>query len=253
MLNKNSTKLSIKDTIFLSIYTKLGFHKELYLKNELFSKPIFSFSGSGGEIIRGYPCLPIKKYIENICSNAKEIRSHTEEFYNSSLRLCNRSINLLKQKKIYHNDYEISADFYWKGRTRHHHGKAALESFLANIYILHPLIDPDIKKIKFDINEKSSHDLIAYILVRFGHDLIYFPFQGKRELNQKSIKKAEKLNKKLSHYKIKSNYNKNFYIDKERNYQAPPSKDNNVDKYLRKLFKSQKFIKIINKIYDNDV
>ena len=54
-------------------------------------------------------------------------------------------------------------------------------------------------------------------------------------------------------YKIKLNYNKNFYIDIERNYQAHPSKNNNVKEYLRKLFKSPKFINIINKIYDNNV
>jgi hypothetical protein len=65
--------------------------------------------------------------------------------YNSSLRLCNRSIILLKQNKTYYNDYEITAVFYCKGSTRHHYGKDALESFLSNIYILHPLIDPDIK------------------------------------------------------------------------------------------------------------
>jgi hypothetical protein len=253
VLNINGTILNIKDSIFLSIYTKLGFHKELYLKDKFYSKPIFSFTGSGGEIIRGYPCLPINKYIELISSNAKEIRGHIEEFYNSSLRLCNRSMILLNQSKTYYNDYEIAADFYWKGRTRHHYGKAALESFLSNIYILHPLIDPDIKQIKFDINEKSTHDLIAYIFVRFAHDMIYIPFEGKRELNKESIKKAEKLNKKLPPYKIKSNYNKNFYIDIERNYQRPPSKGNNANEYLRKVFKSQKFINIINQIYDKRV
>jgi hypothetical protein len=89
--------------------------------------------------------------------------------------------------------------------------------------------------------------------VRFAHDLIYFPFEGKKELKKESIKKTEKLNKKLPPYIIKSDYNKNFYIDKERNYQASPSKDNNPDEYLRKLFNSTKFINIINQIYDNQV
>ena len=252
-LNENGTKLSIKDSILLSIYPKLGFHKEFYLKTKFYSNPIFRFTGSGGEIIRGYPLHPIKNYININCYNAKKIKGHAEEFYNSSLRIFNRSITLLKKKKTYYNDYEISADLYWKGRTRNHYGKAALESFLVNQYILQPLIDPDIKRIKFDVNEKSSHDLIAYILIRFSHDLIYFPFQGKRELNKESIKKVEKLNKNFSPYKIKLNYNENFYIDIKRNCPVPPSKDNNIEEYLRKLFKSQKFINFINQIYDNNV
>jgi len=253
VLNKNGTELSIEDSIFSSIYTKLGIHKEFSLETKFFSKPIFRFTGSGGEIIRGYPGHPIKKYIEIITSDIKKIKGHNKEFYKSSMNICHRSIALLKKKKTYNNDYEISADLYWKGRTRHHYGKAAIETFLVNQYTLHPLIDPDIKQIKFDINEKSSHDLIAYIFVRFAHDLIYFPFEGKRELNQESIKKAEILNKKFGPYKIKSNYNENFYIDLEKNYKISPSSYNNADEYLRKLLNSQKVINFINQLYDNNV
>ena len=253
ILNKNGTKLSTKDSIFLSIYTKLGFHKQFYLNTKFYSEPIFIFSGYGGEAIRGSHHLPIKKYIEEISSKAKIINGHIEEFYNSSLKLCYRSMALLKKYKKYNNDYEVTADFYYRGIIRHHFGKAVLESFLANKYKLHPLIDPDIRQIKFNLNEKSYNDLIAYIFVRFGYDLIDIPFQGKRKLNRESIKKAEKLNKKLSPYKIKSNYNKNFYVDIERNYQVSPSKDNDANEYFRKLFNSPKFINIINQIYDNNV
>lgn len=53
-LDNNGTKLSMKDSLFCSVYTKLGFHKEFYLKNKFLSNPRFCLSGSGGEIIRGY-------------------------------------------------------------------------------------------------------------------------------------------------------------------------------------------------------
>ena len=68
------------------------------------------------------------------------------------------------------------------------------------------MIDPDIKKIKYDISGNLSHDLIAYIYVRFGHNLIDFPIQGKRYINLESIKKAKIFNNKLNSYKIKSDY-----------------------------------------------
>ena len=231
IIDENGTKLSTKDSIFVSIYSKLGLHKEFYLKTKFFSKPIFFFKGSGGEIIRGSPGYTIKQYIDNKFYIAKRIKSLTEELYNSSLRILNRSLSFLKQKKTYYNDYEILADLYLKGRSRNHHSKLALESFLVNEYILQPIIDPDIKQIKYEINGKSSHDL----------------------LNQESIKKAEKLNKKLGPYKMKSNYNENFYIDIKRKCPVPPSKNNNAKEYLRKLFNSTKFIKIINQIYNNNV
>ena len=183
ILNTNGINLSIKDSILMTIYTKLGFHKEFYLNTKFFSKPIFRFTGNGGESVRRLHFVPIKKYIEEICSNAREIKGHYEEFYNSSLRLCNRSIALLKQKKKYNNDYEITEDFYYKGEIRHHYGKAALELFLVNQYMLHPLIDPDIHKIKLDINKNSAHDLVAYIYVRFAHDLAFIPFERKISRN----------------------------------------------------------------------
>ena len=248
ILDNNGTKLSTKDSLFCTIYSKLGFHKEFYSPTKFLSKPRFVISGKGGEIIRGYPGYPIKKYMKKIS------KSFNKDFYDSSMRICNRSLTLLKKKKTYYNDFEISADFYSKGRTRHHYGKSSLEGFLVNSYSVQPLIDPDIKQIKFEINEKSLQDLIAYIYVRFAHDLINFPFEGKRELNPESIIKAEKLNKKFRPYRVKSDYNENFYIDIERKSPILPSNDNkNVNEYLRELFKTSKFINIINRLYDNNV
>ena len=246
VLDNNGIKLSTKDSLFSDIYSKLGFHKEFYSITKFLNKPKFIISGGGGEIIRGYPDLPIKKYIEKL--------SYNKKFFNSSIAICNRSIALLKKKKTYSNDYELSADLYSKGITRHHNGKTSVVGFLGNSYSLQPLIDPDIKQIKFDVNEKSVHDLIAYIYVRFSQDLINFPFQGKRELNPESIIKAEKMNKNFPSYKIKSDYNKNFYIDNKRKSPAPPSNDNKkVDQYLNELFKSSKFIHLINQVYDKNV
>lgn len=247
-LDKDGTKLNLKDSLFCMIYCKLGFHKQFFFEKEFFTKPRFSFKGDGGENLRGYPVLQINKYIEKLSSG------YYKYFYNSSMRLCNRSIDSLKKLKTYNNDYEISTDLYYKGRTRHHFGKEAVKAFLVNLYRLQPLIDPDIKTIKYNISKKSFQDLIAYIYIRFAHDLIYFPFVGKLQLSPESIKKAEKLNKKMLPYKIKSDYNENFYIDKMRKSPVPPSKDHlNVEKYLRQLFKSSKFIQLINKIYNNKV
>ena len=98
-IDENGTKLSTNDSIFVSIYSKLGLHKELYLKTKFFTKPIFFFKGSGGEIIRGSPGYTIKQYIDNKFYIAKRIKSLTKELYNSSLRILNRSLSFLKQKK----------------------------------------------------------------------------------------------------------------------------------------------------------
>ena len=253
-LDNSSTIWSTNDTLFCTMYSKLGFHKEFYLKNRFYHKPRFVFTGNGGENIRGYPGYPIKQYIEGISSQGKEIIGQEEKFYNSSMRLCKRSVDFVKKEKAYENDYEISSALYAKGRTRNHYGKSAVEGFLANIYLIQPLIDPDIKQIKFNINEKWSHDLIAYIYYRFAHDLIYFPIQGKRPLNPESIKKAEILIYKIEQYKIKKDLNEDFFIDKKRFCPVSPSNQNkNADVYLKELIRNPNFTKTFNKVYNNEI
>ena len=250
--DNNVTQWGLKDTLFNTIYPKLGFHKEFYMKNIFYNKPRFSFTGSGGESLRGIPSVPIKKFLE--MTSFKEILGHKEEFYHSSEKIFNRSISFLKNEKTYNNDYEISYDLYSKTVGRNHFGKSALENFMTNIYILQPLMDPDIKKIKFDVSHNTSHDLIAYIYVRFAHDLINFPFQGNRILDLESIKKAEILNNNTKPYERKLDYNNNFYIDYKRISPVKSSHDNrNVYEYLKELFKSSKYIHILKKIYDNNI
>lgn len=166
-LDSRGIELSIKDKLACTLYSKLGFHKEFYFKNKFFEKPRFKFHG-GGEI-RGYPSLPINQYIEGISSQGRNLG---EEFYFSSKNLCYRSVYFLKKQKKFTNDYEIASSFYSKGRSVNHDGKTALEEFLVNSYYLQPLIDPDIKKLKFDLNNNTTHDLIAYVLVRFAHDFL---------------------------------------------------------------------------------
>jgi len=248
-LDNNGIEWGLKNTLFCSIYSKLGFHKEFYFRTKFFEKPRFQFHG-GGEI-RGYPGIPIRKYIEEISTQGKFLGKN---FYYSSQRLCIRSVNFLKKDNKYYNDYEISSAFYSKGRCVNHDGKTALEGFIANTYYLQPLIDPDIKKIKFNVNSNSTHDLIAYIFIRFAKDLIKFEFQGNRKLNLESIKKAKILNKSFMPYKIKYDYNRNFYIDVNRKSPVHKSEDKkNADLFLSELFDSSQFIHTLNKLYNNQI
>ena len=252
-LDKDYTKWSPKDTIFCSMYSKSGSHKEFYLERGFFSKPRIAFTGGGGDFIKGGPGYPIEKLVEMLSSGGKKFIGYQEEFYESSKKLCDRSVILLKNEKVYNNDYEISSDFFSRV-NQNHFGKKALEGFMANIYFLQPLIDPDLRKIKYNISGDSSHDLISYIYLRFAKKLLDFPFQGNRTLNQNSIKKSELLNNKLSQYKIKSDYNSNFFLDNKRESPVPQTKNYKpIEEYLVKLFKSKTLIKIINSLYNNSV
>ena len=253
-LDNKSTIWSKEDTLYTTLYPKLGFHKEFYWQNKFHYKPRFVITGCGGEILRGYPGQQISQYIERLSLQGNQVRGNEKQFYTSINRLCNRSINKLKNKNKYVNDYEISSALYFKGRVRNHFGKAAVEGFLSNTYLIQPLIDPDIKKIKINISGKYPHDLIAYIYYRFAKDLIYFPLQGNRILNFKSIKKAEKINKYCKPYKIKMDLNKNYYIDIKRISPVHSSiKSKNVDDYVIGYIKQYNFKKNIKKVYGKEI
>ena len=251
--HKTGIKINIEDAFLFSKYVKLGFTNWLKFPDVFFTKPNFHFTGYGGELLRGKPSLPIKKYIEELSNG------YNSNFYNSSIRLCNRSVTFLKDHNIYYNDYEISADLYSKGRNRHHFGKLIIEQLLSNTYILCPLLDPDILQIDYEISDHSHLDLISYIYVRFSHNLLKFPFVGKRRLTDASLKKAEKLNKNNPPYRPKIDYNKNFYINKKRYITISSSsssiKTNSTEqyKYIEKLFNYSELYFNIIKFYDNTV
>ena len=254
-LDKKGTLLNYKESLFCTLYSKMGFHKEYYLIKKFFTKPRFHFTGGGGEIIRGYPGKPIQKYIESLSSNSRKIIGHQKEFYEATLRLCNRSVELFKKKKTYKNDYEIAGDLYKRGRTRSHYGTASYENFISNTYSFQPMIDSDINRIKLDIKDSLALDIESYILVRFAHNLINFPFDGKRFLNPESIKKAEILNKKFE-YLNKFDFKQNFYIDKKR--KCPVSLNDikynkDANEYIKDLVNSNKIYYYINKVYDDSV
>lgn len=258
-MDKKGSLFNIKDSISCTIYSKLGFHKEFYLQKKFLHKPLFHITGDGGELIRGNPGKSVKKYMESLSSNCMQIKEQQNEFQDATIRLCNRSIELLKQRKSYKNEFEITADLYYRGRTRSHFGTESYENFIANKFYLQPLIDSDIRQIKYNLNDNLSHDLLAYLYVRFAPELINFPFQGKRFLNPESVKKVKYLNRKFGFYEKKYDFKENFYIDKKR--KSPFSSLGDLDlkyngnafKYLNEMINSNKIYYYIHKIYNDSV
>jgi hypothetical protein len=250
-LDNSYIKFDLKTSLDCTLYTKLGFHKQFYFKTKFYNKPRFKFNGMWGEMLRGYPFKKIQNYIEDISNEGKN-KGFGNEFYYSSKRFLNRSINMIKNEKENKNDYEFSMQLLLRSFDIYHFGKASIESFLANVYHLSPLADPDLKKLRINFNEQTFHDLIAYIYIRFGHDLINIPFDSKKRINEVSLKKAKKLNKRIPPYKINSDYNPTFFIDNKRKFTFSSSKHNyNPSNYIKKVFKEKKFINTINKLYNN--
>ena len=254
-IDQNNIIWSRKYSLSSIIYTKLGFTKNIgSIQNRFYIKPRFFFLGGGGENLRGIPGYKILELMDREASKGRQIKGHEEEFYNASMRLYNRSVELLKKENSNDNDYEIAARMYFNSNARCHFGKGALLGFIINNYPISPLMDPLIRQIKYEISEKSKQDLIAYIFTRFAPKLLLFPFDKNRVIDLKSLEKAKKLNKQSSKYKAKTNFNKDFFIDINKKSPFPKSLNNkDDDNYIGKCLKSFKFRKIINKVYDKSI
>ena len=183
------------DTILnISFYPKLGFHKELYFRYEYSDKTLYSFTGAGGETIRGYPNETTEEYIEEILNSANRYDDSLEK---PSLNVI---LNCLNKIKEYCNneDDELPEIAYKEVRCRNHYGKAIVESFFYNNIALSPLIDMDLHKLK--INDDlcdDKHLLIALIYQRYCPELLNFKFEGGRQIDAETINHAKKINDML--------------------------------------------------------
>ena len=127
-LDNKITNWNSNDTLFCSIYSKLGFGNWFNFRDGFYNKPRFAFTGFGGENIRGYPGYPIKQYLEYLIKQRKLKFNFKRIFFDSSIKFFKRILKLLKKGKTYKNDYEITSDFYFKGGTRHHFGNTIYDA-----------------------------------------------------------------------------------------------------------------------------
>lgn len=194
------------DTILnISFYTKLGFHKEFYFRYERSDNTLYSFTGAGGETIRGYPNETTDEYIEEILNSANKYDDSLEK---PSLNIILNCLNKIKEKSYANdNDDELPERAYKEVRCRNHYGKAIVESFFYNNIALSPLIDMDLHKIK--INDdlcEDKHLLIALIYQRYCPDLLNFKFEGGRNIDVETINRAKEINNILPFKKEHLNF-----------------------------------------------
>ena len=96
---KNRITWNSIDSLSCIFYSKFGFHKSYSLNNQFHNEPNFLFTGGGGEFLRCYPCDPIQNFTEKISSESIQINGKEKKFYNSSMAILKRSLNLMKKKK----------------------------------------------------------------------------------------------------------------------------------------------------------
>ena len=179
-----------------SFYLKLGFHKEMYFRYTRSIEELYSFTGSAGETIRGYPNQTVNEYLNEVINLVKRFDENLEKSTEKTVLF---AIDKIKEKFDLNNQDAsiIPEKLYKEIRSRHHYGKALVESYFSNTFTFTPLIDEELHKLKLD--SENCHDrrlLMAVIYQRYCPKLLDFDFEGNRGISYETIEFAKQINKK---------------------------------------------------------
>jgi len=193
-----SVKLSLQDIINIPFYNKMTFHKQMYFKYTKFQEKRYLIPGMGGEAIREHWTMPpreLKAQFERRANRySKEL---SEEIKTSLSTLFDKEFEfVMKEYGISDNESDqITLWAYKNGRCRAHFGTAAAEEVFINRYDLTPLLDPDLRKLKLCTKACVDKNLLmALIYVRYCPQLLDFPFEGERQIDENTIEYAGKIN-----------------------------------------------------------
>lgn len=190
---------NVEGALALSLYPKMCFHKQMYIKNYYAEEPQYTITGAGGECSRAYWVYSYKEYLHKQIDKCKDsqpfIKNYIErEFFKIFSEISNRY-------NINSNDPQLSEILYRDARSRNHFGKTAVAHYFSNEYQLWPMLDPLILKLKKNTARcKDKNLLMATIFDRYAPDLLLFEFEGQRFIDKATIAEAKSLNAKYGKY-----------------------------------------------------
>lgn len=235
---------SLRDTIELSFYTKLGFCKQMYFKRSYCKDTVYAFSGGGGEAIRGCHTYSKNKFIEK-CFSAQNAISMDLDFMDGVKSIVAYGEDLISDIYGGVNEKEFGRYFYKQGRMRNHFGKSMVEQYLVNRIRIAPLMDMNLHKIRLCAEDADL--LMALIYIRYCPELLDFKFDRGRCIDEKTIKSAKRINEKYPF--VESMEKQKCFLDADiyfeyKSFAEPAFKDgtNQPDEWCRKVFYSD-FIK----------
>ena len=236
-----SSKKAFKDlrtVINLSFYTKLGFHKQMYYKYNYYEKPIFAFTGCGS--VKNYPNKTASEYKNAIVMRAGGydplMKKSTETLVDS---LYSQFTEYYKVEDP--DSKELPRHQYYDIRCRNHFGKSTVEAYMSNAFDFTPLIDPELRKIKFS-DSKCDDSMLLYsiMLARYCPDLLEFKFDSGRFIEKSTIEYAKKINEKYP-FKLKKREIVSYLNTDSDETETSDLSDGDCEDFVLKAFKSKAF------------
>lgn len=192
-----------EEILNISLYTKQGFHKQIYQQARYYHPARYNFVGNGGECLRDYWNMTQEEFTRKAQNRVKgypkEVQARMKEATGAIL---DRSFRDIREKFQALGrplaEEDVTLNLYRETRCRAHFGKAILERYLANSITCAPLLDPMLHKLKRSTEACPDNNLLAALIyTRFGTDLLAFPFDGGRSVDPRTVAYARELNEKF--------------------------------------------------------
>jgi hypothetical protein len=266
-LRSEGINYSLTDIINLSFYSKLTFHKEMYFRYKKFEYRRYMVAGAGGESVRAHWDESTQEFIDNNAKRAKRFSPKVgKELSESTSKILWTAYKKIRGKYQSENEekFNFGTNIHREVRCRMHFGKSEVEDYFSNIYHLAPLMDPALRKIRLCEPECQDNNLLmAVIYVRYCPELLDFPFEGKREINEETIQFAKEINKRfpLNIMTLDEDLSDEVFTVTTVDYKVSTLLENNnpyipigvPDEYLKKAFDSTKFRKLFATSFDEEL
>lgn len=192
-----------QEILDLSLYTKLGFHKQIYNQSRYYRRPRYNFVGNGGECIRDYWNMSAQEYIDGAVQRVSAWPGNIAPRMEAAVRrILGDSFEKIQAKFASFgrplDPEELTLNLYRETRCRNHFGKAIVERSLANSITCAPLLDPMLHRLRRCDGHCADRNLLtAIICTRYSPELMDFKFDNERFIELETIAHARALNEQF--------------------------------------------------------
>ena len=200
---------SLEDALNISFLCKLGSHKQMYWLTTQHQEKLHSFSGTGGETIRGGHWADSEAEIiaseKKLCDKfplgyRKDLSASVEKIVNHAYRQTEDKYAALGRTIA---PEDLSLYMYRETRCRSHFGKDMYENYCAQSIKYSPLFDPILQSLTRNSSSCKDHDLlVAIIFDRYGKGILDVPFDSGRSIHAETIAYAKEINRKYPYLEV---------------------------------------------------
>ena len=191
-----ASAFSLSQIVELAFDTKMMFHQDVHFKPGRQNDILYQLPGVGGELIRSYWNMSPNEIMDNYRKRALAFGDSVSEVFRSAVEnVISRSMSHVCRKYALSESSPLVGHYlYRETRCRNHFGRAMVEDMAAGVFWIAPLLDKELHRLKMNFNGSADdNSLLALIFTRYCPDMLGFPVEGGRRIDDATIKMAREL------------------------------------------------------------